>query len=75
MIHEMSLQPEPFGKIESGAKTIELRLYDGKRQKIRIGDTIIYTSTKDEAPEIRIGFPGPFVRGNAPMERPFVSRF
>ena len=52
MIHEMSLRPEPFGKIESGAKTIELRLYDGKRQKIRIGDTIIFTSTKDESRKI-----------------------
>ena len=45
-ILEMKLRPEPFGKIKSGAKTIELRLYDEKRQKIRVGDAIIFTSTE-----------------------------
>ena len=45
-VHEMKLRPEPFGKIKSGAKTIELRLYDKKRQKIRVGDVIIFTSTE-----------------------------
>ena len=45
-VHEMKLRPEPFGKIKSGAKTIELRLYDEKRQKIRVGDVIIFTSTE-----------------------------
>ena len=45
-IHEMKLRPEPFGKIRSGAKTIELRLYDEKRQKIRVGDVIEFTCTE-----------------------------
>ena len=45
-IHEMKLRPEPFTKIKSGTKTIELRLYDEKRQKIRVGDLIIFTSTE-----------------------------
>ena len=45
-IHEMKLRPEPFAKIKSGTKTIELRLYDEKRQKIRVGDAIIFTSTE-----------------------------
>lgn len=44
--HEMKLRPEPFAKIKSGAKTIELRLYDEKRQKIRVGDLIIFTNTE-----------------------------
>ena len=52
MIHEMSLRPEPFEQILRGEKTIELRLYDGKRRKIRIGDTIIFTNTKDESRKI-----------------------
>ncbi|MBQ1852397.1 MAG: ASCH domain-containing protein, partial [Lachnospiraceae bacterium] len=38
----MQLQPEPFDLIKSGAKTIELRLYDEKRRKIRIGDEIVF---------------------------------
>lgn len=45
-VHEMKLRPEPFAKIKSGAKTIELRLYDEKRQKIRVGDLIIFTNTE-----------------------------
>ena len=43
MIHEMQLMDEPFRKIYSGAKTVELRLYDEKRQKIRTGDFIEFT--------------------------------
>ena len=36
---EMKLDKAPFEKIKSGEKTIELRLYDAKRWKIRIGVT------------------------------------
>ena len=45
MTHQMQLQPEPFSMIKSGVKTIELRLYDEKRRKIRIGDEILFTNT------------------------------
>ena len=45
-VHEMKLRPEPFGKIRSGTKTIELRLYDEKRQKIQVGDVIEFTCTE-----------------------------
>ncbi|MBP5491192.1 MAG: ASCH domain-containing protein [Lachnospiraceae bacterium] len=47
MTHQMQLQPEPFDMIKSGAKTIELRLYDEKRRKIRIGDEIAFTNTEN----------------------------
>lgn len=43
----MKLTPEPFAKIISGVKTIELRLNDEKRKKISIGDTIEFTNTAD----------------------------
>lgn len=43
--HEMKLNASPFEMIKSGVKSIELRLYDEKRQKIKIGDTIIFTNT------------------------------
>ncbi len=43
-VHDMKLNPEPFAKIRSGEKTIELRLYDEKRQKIKAGDTIFFTN-------------------------------
>ncbi len=38
--HIMNLNEEPFKLIKQGTKTIELRLYDEKRQKISIGDCI-----------------------------------
>ena len=32
--------------IRNGTKTIELRLFDEKRKKIQIGDTILFTNTE-----------------------------
>ena len=43
-IHQLKLAAEPFNAIISGNKTIESRLYDAKRQKIQIGDRIIFTN-------------------------------
>ncbi len=43
--HTMRLQPAPFEKIKSGEKTIELRLWDEKRRKIRVGDAIAFVNT------------------------------
>ena len=40
MKHTMHLQPQPFSMIRSGEKTIELRLYDEKRQQIAVDDEI-----------------------------------
>lgn len=45
----MKLAPEPFGKIVRGEKVIESRLYDEKRQKISVGDTIEFN--ENEKPE------------------------
>ena len=39
-MHEMNLQEAPFRMIKNKTKTIELRLYDEKRRKIKPGDTI-----------------------------------
>lgn len=47
MTHYMNLAPEPFEQIRSGVKTIELRLYDEKRQAVSAGDTIIFTNLAD----------------------------
>ena len=45
-MHEMKLNPAPFGMIKSGRKTIELRLFDEKRRKIKVGDRITFTNTE-----------------------------
>ena len=44
-MHRMKLHASPFEKIKSGEKTIELRLFDEKRQQIKAGDTIVFTNT------------------------------
>lgn len=44
----MKSRPNPFSKIKSGQKTIELRLYDEKRQMIFVGDRICFVNTKDD---------------------------
>ncbi len=40
MEHKMKLQPEYYKFIQNGTKRIEIRLFDEKRQQIKIGDTI-----------------------------------
>lgn len=44
MNHKMNLNNRPFEMIKNGEKTIELRLYDEKRRKIKVGDTILFKS-------------------------------
>ena len=44
MKHEMRLHDTPFKMIQAGTKTIELRLYDEKRQQIQVGDEIEFHS-------------------------------
>lgn len=43
-VHKLNLSKIPFEAIESGSKTIESRLYDEKRKKIAVGDTIEFTN-------------------------------
>ena len=40
MVHEMKLQSEYYNFILNGTKRIEIRLFDEKRQQIKIGDII-----------------------------------
>ena len=47
MKHTMNLNPRPFLAIKSGTKTIEIRLYDEKRQKLNVGDSIEFTNRED----------------------------
>jgi ASC-1-like (ASCH) protein len=47
MLHKMKLKPKPFEKIKSGEKTIEIRLFDEKRQKLAIGDNIKFINIEN----------------------------
>ncbi|MGM9882244.1 MAG: ASCH domain-containing protein [Bacilli bacterium] len=44
MKHEMKLNNGPFDSIKNGTKTIEMRLNDEKRQKLKVGDLIEFTN-------------------------------
>lgn len=43
----MRLNPAPMKMFREGRKTIELRLYDEKRKKLSVGDTIKFINTSD----------------------------
>ena len=43
MLHKMKLNESPFERIKNGTKTIEFRLYDKKRQQIKVGDQIEFS--------------------------------
>lgn len=45
-IHNMNLYPLPFDAVRSRTKTVEMRLNDEKREKIRIGDLIRFTNVE-----------------------------
>jgi len=48
MIHEMKVASEPFVKIASNKKVIESRLFDEKRQRISVGDVIVFREGGNE---------------------------
>ena len=47
MIHQMKLKNDPFERIKSGKKIIEIRLYDEKRRKIKENDYIEFTNLEN----------------------------
>lgn len=47
MLYKMKLQKDPFDRMKNGTKTIEFRLYDEKRQKVKVGDQIEFSELPD----------------------------
>ena len=54
MRHHMKLQQEPFDQIRAGNKTIELRLYDKKRQLVKVGDEIEFICLDENRPPLSV---------------------
>ena len=52
--HRMRLDPGPFDKIAAGQKTIELRLYDEKRRRIKPGDVIRFENSQHSGEMLRM---------------------
>lgn len=44
----MKLNNGPYERIDAGTKTVELRLYDEKRQLLKINDYIEFTNRKNQ---------------------------
>ena len=47
-LHRMRLDADAFAAMDAGKKTIELRLYDEKRRRVRAGEMIRFESTADD---------------------------
>ncbi|MDD5084301.1 MAG: ASCH domain-containing protein [Candidatus Moranbacteria bacterium] len=54
MIHIIGLQLHSFNQIKEGIKTIEARLLDEKRRKIKLGDIIEIKLEPDRVTTIRV---------------------
>ncbi len=52
MTFSMKLRQNPFERIASGQKTVELRLYDEKRRRLSVGDIIEFSC--DDYPERKL---------------------
>lgn len=49
MVHAMNLKEIYFNKIKSGEKIYEIRLNDEKRQKIDVGDIILFSNDENKS--------------------------
>lgn len=47
MLHKMKLNESPFERMKNGTKTVEFRLFDEKRQQIKVGDQIEFSKLPD----------------------------
>ncbi len=54
MEHSMKLLESPYERISSGKKTIEIRLYDEKRQELNVGDIIEFSKLPDLEDKVKV---------------------
>ena len=54
MIHELRLNKGPYNSIKAGTKTVEMRLYDEKRQQIKVGDYILFKERDNEQNQLKV---------------------
>lgn len=56
--HTMKLYETPFTRVECDEKLLELRLFDEKRQKIKVGDTITFQHFKTPEKSVTVQVTG-----------------
>ena len=54
MEHSVKLNEDPFNDIKNGSKKIEIRLNDEKRQRVKIGDIIIFEKRPELIEKIKV---------------------
>ncbi|MGM0877976.1 MAG: ASCH domain-containing protein [Bacillota bacterium] len=54
MIHQMGLYGEYFNAIKEGKKTVEVRLNDEKRRKIKVGDTVEFIKVPEQNETLKV---------------------
>ncbi len=54
MQQSMKLTENAYDRVESGKKTIEIRLFDEKRQKLNIGDIIEFSKLPELKDKIKV---------------------
>lgn len=54
MVHQMGLYGEYFHAIKERKKTVEVRLYDEKRRKIKVGDTIEFIKVPQQDENLKV---------------------
>ena len=52
-MHTMKVQTKYYNLLKAGIKTVELRLWDEKRQLIKVGDEIIFSDLSNPFPPPR----------------------
>lgn len=52
MLYQMRLDDEPFERMKRGEKTLEIRLFDEKRQKLELGDEIEFVRRNNPAEKV-----------------------
>ncbi|MEG1923746.1 MAG: ASCH domain-containing protein [Clostridia bacterium] len=52
--YDMKLYDLPFNKIKNGSKTIEIRLFDEKRKKLKVGDYINFSNLENEKETMKV---------------------
>lgn len=54
MQHQMGLYKEYFKAIKEGRKTVEVRLNDENRRRIKVGDTIEFISVPEQNETLKV---------------------
>ena len=54
IVHQMGLYHQSFPKIKDGTKVVEIRLNDEKRQLLKIGDEIEFSSKNNSEEKLKV---------------------